>query len=100
VVRSLARCRTRGTCATKGALVALLTLVSGSIFAQPQELQEAAEAQARPGAGLAPQVDCLLPSQIRRYGQEQNQLAPRRLVRASSAECAQRNGEVVVVEGR
>ena len=97
---SSARFRTRGVGATKCTLVVLLMIVSGSLFAQPLDSQGAAEAQARPGASSDTQVDCLLPSQIRRYGQEHNQLAPRRLVRATPQECAQGNGEVVVVEGR
>ena len=96
MVRSLLGSQIAGVRVKTRTLVLLLTFVSTSVLAQSQDSQ----GEARTRVSAESEVDCLLPSQIRRYGQQENRLAPRRVVKATAQQCEQRNGEVVVIEGR
>ena len=90
--------RKRQTNATTCVVFAVLAALAATVQAQPQDADSAAQAKGSQSAGAEATIDCLLPTEIRRYGQEQNRLAPRRLVRSTQEECTRRNGEVVVVE--
>ena len=97
-MRRIPLVRKHQTSATTRVLFAVVAALSVAVQAQPHGANSAAQAEGSPGAGAKATIDCLLPSEIRRYGQEQHRLAPRRLVRSTHEECTRRNGEVVVVE--
>ena len=97
-MRRIPLVRKRQTSATTSVVFAVVAAVSATAQAQPHGADSAAQVEGGLSAGAEATIDCLLPSEIRRYGQEQNRLAPRRLVRSTHEECTRRNGEVVVVD--